>query len=262
MFVSNPTPRRLPAATRFSAIAAALLAVFALQPVHAQSTHLWTQSRVDEFEKGTQQGVAISSDGHLHEGPGLTEILTTPSSFVWSIAAGKNGESYLGTSSPATVLRVGKDGKPVTLFETKDVSVQVLRIGPDGALYAATMPSGKVYRLKPDATEKQDESNATVVFDLGKLDEEKPSELKASEKTADKKDGEDKTETKSHYIWDMTFDASGHLYIATGGPGAVYRIDPAKPAAAPEPFFKSDEEHIRCLAWDAKGNLIAGTDGH
>ena len=26
-------------------------------------------------------------------------------------------------------------------------------------------------------------------------------------------------------------------------------------------FFKSDETHIRVLAWDAQGNLIAGTDG-
>jgi len=59
----------------------------------------------------------------------------------------------------------------------------------------------------------------------------------------------------------MTFDTAGRLYIATGGPGAVYRVDVAKPQARPEAFFKSDEQHIRCLAWDAKGNLIAGSDG-
>ena len=59
----------------------------------------------------------------------------------------------------------------------------------------------------------------------------------------------------------MTFDSEGRLYIATGGPGAVYRIDPAKLGAAAELFFKSDEQHIRALAWDAKGNLIAGSDG-
>jgi len=45
----------------------------------------------------------------------------------------------------------------------------------------------------------------------------------------------------------------------TGGPGAVYRVDPTKPSAKPEEFFKSDEQHIRSLAWDAKGNLIAGS---
>ena len=64
---------------------------------------------LEEFEKGTPQGVAIGSDGHLRQGPGLTEVLTTPSTFVWSVAADKNGAAYLGTASPATVLRVGKE---------------------------------------------------------------------------------------------------------------------------------------------------------
>ena len=41
----------------------------------------------------------------------------------------------------------------------------------------------------------------------------------------------------------------------------VYRVDTAKPETKPEAFFKCDEQHIRSLAWDAKGNLIAGTDG-
>jgi hypothetical protein len=144
--------------------------------------------------------------------------------------------------------------------------VQVVRLGPDGALYAATLPSGKVYRLKADATTKQDESSATVVFDLGQLDDGKSAGSTPQEKTADVKAGDekqsaDKPEGKSLYIWDLTFDATGRLYIATGDPGAVYRVDPAKPGAKPEEFFKSDEQHIRCLAWDAKGNLIAGSDG-
>jgi WD40 repeat protein len=83
----------------------------------------------------------------------------------------------------------------------------------------------------------------------------------AGEKTSDTKTDDSKTDSKSHYIWDLTFDSTGRLYIATGGPGAVYRVDPTKPNAKPELFFKSDEQHIRCLAWDAKGNLIAGSDG-
>ena len=251
MFVYSQSFCRFPSALKLSALAAALAAVFASQPAVAQGTHLWTQSRLEEFEKGMPQGVAVSSDGHLREGPGLTEVLTTPSTFVWSVTAGKNGETYLGTASPATVLRVGRDGKAFTLFETKDVSVQVVRLGPDAALYAATLPSGKVYRLKADAAAKQDESSAEVVFDAAQFDGTNASD--------EKTDG--KTEAKPHYIWDMTFDTAGRLYIATGGPGAVYRVDVAKPQARPEAFFKSDEQHIRCLAWDAKGNLIAGSDG-
>jgi hypothetical protein len=215
----------------------------------AQGTHLWTQSQLEEFEKGTPQGVTISSDGHLREGLGLKEVLTTPSTFVWSVAADNNGVAYIGTGSPATVQRVGSDGKAFTLFETKDVNVQAVRLGPDGALYAATLPSGKVYKLNPAAETKQDETSAAVVFDAAKL------------AVGDGQAGTDKTAGKSHYIWDLTFDAQGRLYIATGDPGAVYRVNPGKTAAEPELFFKSDEAHIRALAWDAKGNLIAGSDG-
>jgi hypothetical protein len=248
MFVSFRSIRRFVSALALPAFAAIVLAA-ASQLSPAQNTHLWTQSRFEEFEKGTPQGIVIGSDGRLHEGPALSEKLTTPSTFVWSVAVDKNGTAYLGTGSPATALRTGtqKDEKPFTLFETKDLSVQVVRLAPDGAVYVATLPSGKVYKLNAAASAKQDESSATVIFDASKLD-------------ANKTDG-DKGETKSHYIWDMTFDKEGRLYIATGGPAAVYRVDVSKANAQPEQFFKSDEQHIRALAWDAKGNLIAGSDG-
>jgi hypothetical protein len=257
----------LPSCASILAVFAAPILLGGAPLATAQGTHLWTQSRVEEFEKGTPEGVAIGSDGHLHEGPALKEMLVTPSTFVWSVAADKDGIAYLGTGSPATVLRVGKDGKPFTLLESKDLSVQVVRLGPDGALYAATLPSGKVYRLDAASTEKVDEQKATVVFDASKLysattgvDGAKASGA-GSDGKADDSQGTDKTDSKSHYIWDMTFDSAGRLYIATGGPAAIYRVDPSKPSDEPEEFFKSDEQHIRSLAWDAKGNLIAGSDG-
>ena len=215
----------------------------------AQGTHLWTQSHLEDFEKGTPQGVSLGSDDMLRPAPGLKEVLTTPSTFVWSLAADKSGNVYAGTGAPATVLRIGPDGKAFTLFETRDVSVQVVRIGPDGSLYAATIPSGKIYKLNPAATAKQDDSTATLVFDPARLDNNT------------KSSPEEKTGTHSHYVWDMTFDSVGRLYVATGGPAAIYRIDFTKPGGAPELFFKSDEQHIRCLAWDHNGDLIAGTDG-
>jgi hypothetical protein len=169
MFLSSRTIRRSRSAFRLFALSIAGMAVAAL-PTLAQGTHLWSQSRMEEFEKGTPQGVALSSDGVLRAGPGWSDLLTTPSTYVWSVAVDKTGTAYLGTASPATVLRIGPDGKPFTLFESKDLSVQVVRLGPDGALYAATLPSGKVYRLKPNAAAKQDESSAEVVFDAAQFD--------------------------------------------------------------------------------------------
>lgn len=253
-----PAAYRFAHTRRFSSFAAttALLAFASVAPAFAQGTHLWTQSRIEEFEKGSPQGVAIASDGTLHGAPGLKEIATTPSTFAWSVAVDKTGNAYVGTGSPATVLRIAPDGKQTPIFETRDLAVQVVRMGPDGALYAATLPSGKVYKLNPEATAKQDQDSATVVFDINRV----APASQPNEKKSDGKSGE-KQDNKSHYVWDLTFDSSGKLYIATGGPGNIYRIDPAKPNAAPENFFKTDEQHVRSMAWDGKGNLIAGTDG-
>ena len=215
----------------------------------AQGTHLWTQAQMGDFEKGTPDGVAIESDGQLRQGPGITERFTTPSTFVWAVAADAAGRVFAATGTPASVLRLasGKDEQPFTLFASRDLSVQALSLGPDGALYAATQPDGKVYKLDASATAKKDEASAEVIFDAAKVDAGGA--------------GQNQPSTQPHYIWALTFDAAGRLYIATGNPGAVYRVDPARAGAAPELFFKSDEAHIRSLAWDAKGNLIAGSDG-
>ncbi len=140
----------------------------------------------------------------------------TPSTYVWSISSDHAGNAYLGTGAPAAVLKIDLDGKSTTLFETKDLSVQSVRVGPDGAVYAATLPKGKIYRLdaahsKAGAPENDD--TAKVIFDP------------------------ETTEEKPRYIWDMAFDAQGRLYIAAGGPGAIYRWDPAKPTTKAELFF-------------------------
>ncbi|HEX3473232.1 MAG TPA: hypothetical protein VHT28_18775, partial [Silvibacterium sp.] len=199
----------------------------------SQGTRLWSQSKFEELEKGKPDGVAITSDGHLIAGPESRAVFTTPSTYVWSVAADREGNAYLATGTPATVLRITPDGKSTKLFSAKDLSVQVVRVGPDGAVYAATLPSGKVYKLDAQAADRTEE-NATLVFDPATTTE------------------------KPKYVWDMAFDAEGRLYIATGGPGGIYRIANGQ---KPELFFKSDEQHIRALAFDAAGNLIAGSDG-
>lgn len=200
---------------------------------HAQGTRLWKQSQFAQLEHGTPKGIAITSDGRLIPGPQSTSVLTTPATYVWSVAAGRHGNVYLGTGTPATVVKVAPDGKSTTLFTSHDMSVQVVRVGPHGSVYAATLPSGKVYKLDPNAPGKTDQT-AAVVFD--------PSA----------------TSEKPKYVWDLAFNPQGHLYIATGAPAAIYRVNPG---GKPTLFFKSDEEHIRTLAFEKNGDLIAGSDG-
>ena len=114
-----------------------------------RATRLWVQSRYDEFEKGQPESAAISSLGYLEAGPALRSVLLTPSTYIWAVSSDKEGNAYLATGSPATVLKVTAAGVSTRLFSTKDLTVQAIRVGPDGSVYAATVPSGKVYRIKP-----------------------------------------------------------------------------------------------------------------
>jgi WD40 repeat protein len=216
---------------RLSLLGFALISLAAT--LHAQGTQLWTESSYQGLEGGTPHGAAIASDGRLLPGPAGKLVYTTPSTYVWSVAADKQGNAYLATGSPATVLRVTPDGKSTTLFTTKDLSVQAIAIGPHGSVYAATMPSGKVYKLAPD-TPNQSAAKATVVFDSSKI--------KGNPK----------------YIWALQFGPDGGLYIATGAPAAIYKV---APGGQPALFYQSDEPHIRALAFAPNGDLIAGSDG-
>jgi WD40 repeat protein len=226
-------------------VTASLLALTLFPHVlQAQGTRLWAQSRYEEFEKGQPESIAISSQGYLEAGPALRSVLLTPSTYIWDVASDSQGNAYVATGSPATVLKVTAAGASTKLFSTKDLTVQAVRVGPDGSVYAATVPAGKVYRIKPGQS-GLDENTAAVVFD---------SAVSARHLGTAKQD-------QARYIWDLAFDAQGALYVATGGPAAIYRVDVSTGSPHVETYFESDEQHIRCLLFEPNGNLIAGTDG-
>jgi hypothetical protein len=227
-------------------VTASLLALIIYPHVlPAQGTRFWVQSRYEDFEKGQPQSTAISSRGYLESGPALRSVLLTPSTYIWAAASDSQGNAYIGTGSPATVLKVTPSGTSTKLFTTKELTVQTVRVGPDGSVYAATVPGGKVYRIKPGQS-GLDETTATVVFDAS---------------TVHNADAAKPGGDPARYIWDLAFDAQGALYLATGGPAAIYRVDLSKETPQAELFFQSDEQHIRCLLFEPNGDLIAGSDG-
>jgi sugar lactone lactonase YvrE len=198
----------------------------------AEGTRQWKETGYEEFERGTARGIAIRSTGQIELAPSFKVIYTSPSTFIWSIAADKDGVVYAATGAPARVYRVTPDGKSKVIFEPQELQVQSIALGPDGAVYAATSPDGKVYKItrKPGGTAAAAPEFAAETF----------------------------FDPKTKYIWDLAFDAQGRLYIATGDNGEIYRVEKNGQGAV---FFKSDEAHMRVLAFDPKGNLIAGSDG-
>jgi hypothetical protein len=224
-------------------------------PAFAEGTRTWEQSKFDELTKGTAKGVAVRSTGGLELAPTFKSLYATPSTYIWAIAADDSGNVYVAAGAPARVYRITPDGKATIIFEPKELQVQALQIGTAGAIYAATAPDGKIYKIehKPggSAPDKADTPESTV-----------------PEKDKDKdtaKPGADASWSSSvyfapgtKYIWDLALDKSGNLYVATGDHGEIFRVTPKGEHSV---FFKSDETHIRVLAFDAQENLIAGSDG-
>jgi len=231
----------------------------------AEGTRAWEQSKFDELTKGTATGVAIRSAGGLELAPTFKSLYATPSTYIWAIAADDAGNVYVAAGAPARVYRITPDGKATVIFEPKELQVQALQTGPGGAIYAATAPDGKVYKLehKPGAKAQSDSHQGNA-----------PGKEKGND--TDKGDQEDKDkdsakpaadpswsasvyfEPGTKYIWALALDKPGNLYVATGDHGEIYRVTPKGEHSV---FFKSDETHIRVLVFDAQDNLIAGSDG-
>jgi hypothetical protein len=205
-------------------------------PALGEGTHSWEQSSFNDLSKGTAKGVAIRSTGGLELSPAFKSLATTPSTYIWAIAADHAGNVFAAAGAPARIYRITPDGKSSAIFQPQELQVQALVVDKNGVIYAATNPDGKVYRIvPPNGTNDSKDSNApsawhaSVFFDPG-----------------------------TKYIWDLALDASGNVYVATGDHGEIFRVTPAGDHSV---FFKSDEAHIRVLTFDHQDNLIAGSDG-
>jgi hypothetical protein len=220
------------------------IALFLTHIAFGEGTRTWEQSKFEDFTKGTATGVAIRSNGSLELAPAFKSLYTAPSTYIWSIASDSAGNIYAASGAPARVYRITPEGQATTIFEPTELQVQALVVDKNGAVYAGTAPDGKVYKIEhkggandsaksnpPDKSKGQVDPNwnSSVYFDPG-----------------------------TKYIWDLTFDSAGDLFVATGDRGEIYKVTPKGEHTL---FFKSDESHIRVLAIDLKGNLIAGSDG-
>jgi sugar lactone lactonase YvrE len=207
----------------------------------AEGTRSWEQSKFEDLAKGTATGVAIRSAGGLELAPTFKSLYATPSTYIWAIAADEAGNVYVAAGAPARVYRIPPDGRATIIFEPKELQVQALQISSAGAIYAATAPDGKVYKIEHNAGSKGQPAIAD------------------SSPTADPSwSSSVYFEPGTKYIWDLALDKSGNLYVATGDHGEIFRVTPKGEHSV---FFKSDETHIRVLAFDAQDNLIAGSDG-
>src|SRR5258708_16682785 len=157
---------------------ALLITLFSATSAFAVAPQFWRVRTAEEFLAGEVDGFTVTSRGELRPGPVLHKLAGFSDPFVLAQVTAPNGDRYFGTGNDGKVYRLrGNDLKLIyTASEPEIYSIAF----HDGAVYAASSPNGKVYRIDPDA------GKGTVFF-----------------------------EPKQAYIWTIAFLANGDLAAAT-----------------------------------------------
>jgi sugar lactone lactonase YvrE len=197
-----------------------VICVAGLTIVTRATPGFWQAATQADFLRGEVEQLSIDVHGRLTLGPQVDRIYDAGVPFIWTAVPAPGGGFFLGTGNEGRVLRVSRDGKGTTFFDSGEMEVHALAAGPDGGLYVGTSPDGRIYKV--DA-----KGNGTPFFDP-----------------------EDK------YIWALAVNREGVLFAATGDKGVVYRITPDGQG---KPFFSAKTTHAVSLAFDARGELLVGT---
>lgn len=204
-----------------AAVLAALLGLWSPLPLRATQTQFWQIATFGGFLQGNLQGVSVSMDGDLMLAPEMQGVFNPNETVALSVAAGHNGNIYIGTGHQGKVFEVNKQFQGKMLFQAQEPEILALAVGPDNNLYVGTSPEGKIYRVTPDG-------KSSVFY-----------------------------QPKVKYIWALAFDPQGRLYVGTGDQGEILRVNPDGKGSV---FFAGNQTHIMCLAFDREGNLLAGSE--
>ncbi len=217
--------------TRHILVGLGLLAALGGDLLLASSPLVWEmgqpatgQAAVASVGEEQLTGIAIGPKGQIALSPTMRAIFpdeqTSPPPVVWDAAIDADGSLWIGTGHSGALYRIDAKGKATKEFETNRLGVSALVAAPEGGVFAATFPSGAVYRVEPG------------------------------------KDPVTWLEPEDRYIWSLASSA-GWLFAATGVRGVLYRAQEAGESAV---LLDSDQTHVTVLAVDRQGRLIAGTD--
>lgn len=206
-----------------SLAALATAAVCVSPRAEAVGTRAFDLDSLDEFLGGDLRGVAIDTQGRVRAGWNLGTHSLPEVSAVWSSVVLADGSALLGTSSGGKILKVS--GGQVSVFaNTEQIAVTSLALGAGGAIYAATLPAGKIFKL--DGQGKATELPKIVDADN---------------------------------VLGLAFDAKKNvLYAATGPHGKLFSIDAQGNANV---LFDSDEGSLTSVAVADDGSVLAGSSG-
>jgi len=193
---------------------------FAFAWLSAATTTTWEMNSYQDFLKGNFAGTALDRDGKLHLAPKLETLFSSGQPAIWSVVQAPDGSFYAGTGHRGRLYHVTASGASTLLWTSDEPEIFAVAVDSAGIVYAASSPDGKVYRI---------ENGKAVEFFA----------------------------PKAKYIWSLAFAPDGSLFVGTGDPGNVYRVDKAGKS---ELYYETGQSHVTALAFDSKNNVLAGTE--
>jgi hypothetical protein len=200
---------------------ALLISFFLSISAFAVTPQFWRVRNVEDFLAGDIDGFSVTSRGELRPGPMMRKVATFNDPFVLAQTGGGNGDRYFGTGNEGRVYRL-RGGELKPFYTAGEPEIYALAFHDD-ALYVASSPNGKVYRVDPN------DGKATVFYD-----------------------------PKQAFIWAIDFAPNGDLLVATGVEGKLFRVTPKGEGKL---LFTAPETHVRSLALKSDGTILAGGAG-
>lgn len=200
-----------------------LILAWATAAFAAQPKRVVTDS-MEDFAAGELESIRLSDSGEIRPGPALDLVHDFKNMILWdAVRLPGTGDLIIGSGPKGQVHRLDRKGQATQLTAFTESDVYAVAVGPDGAIYAASSPDGKVFRRGPRG------GGFEVWFEHGEK-----------------------------YVWDMAFDAKGRLLVATGETGKLFRVEGRKKG---EVIFDAEQPHLRCLVTDVAKGFYVGTVG-
>jgi hypothetical protein len=198
----------------------ALAPLFVAGDAGAVGTRTFVLDTLDKMSGGDLKGVSIGSDGTVRAGLTLGSAPVPDATTAFSATTLGDGSTLIGTSPNGKVYKAVGDA--ITLFaDTGALAVTAIVQAKNGAIYASTMPEGKVFKL----SQGKAEPFATL--------------------------------SDASHVWALVLDKNGTgLFAATGPEGKVFHIEPNGSSSV---YFRSTETHLVSLALAENGDLYAGS---
>jgi sugar lactone lactonase YvrE len=193
---------------------------------HAVAVRSWSASTEQELGRGTLDGTAIDAEGRVRLAPEIESLWGPGEGVVWDVIPAGERAAFVALSGPGRVLRLAAGKEPELWYTAPDENLVTAIAADDaGGVVFGVSPEGAVYRARSRKGEIQ------------------------VEKLAD---------TGAQFVWGLAREAGGKLWIATGAPGRLLRLERDGEATR---VFDAGDDPVRSLSIQPGGGVVLGTGG-